>query len=416
MKSRSFIDTCVLHAVAGSGGNGSNSFRREKFEPKGGPDGGDGGRGGHIYLVGDEDVDSLISIYYAPERRASDGGAGRGRYQHGANGRDIEIPVPLGTRVKDEETGRELGEILHHGQKLLAAEGGKGGIGNLHFKSSTHQAPREFTPGKPGEDVRLRLDLALLADVGLVGFPSAGKSSLLREITAAHPKVASYHFTTLRPIIGTVMLPEKFASFRIADIPGIIKDAHKGAGLGHEFMRHIERSKVLVFVIDMGGEEGRSPVEDYRTLLDELEQRDPALLERPRIVVASKMDLEDARKNVREFRKETGIAPIETTILEPGGFEKLVRRLVRLLKPQPNTAGRPPVAQEISVKSISDALPHRRVGGKTSPKPLHRHEKTGRESSPGHTPPKPIEGRGEHPDAADVISARTQKLGTFFHL
>ncbi len=412
MKSRSFIDTCILHAVAGNGGNGSNSFRREKFVPRGGPDGGDGGRGGSIYLVGDEDVDSLISIYYDPERRASNGGAGMGRYRHGANGKDVEIPVPLGTRVKDEDTGREFGEILEHGQRMLVAEGGRGGIGNVHFKSSVNQAPTDCTPGRPGEEVRLRLDLALLADAGLVGFPSAGKSSLLREITSAHPKVASYHFTTLRPIIGTVMLPATFSSFRIADIPGIIKDAHKGAGLGHAFMRHIERSKVLVFVVDMGGEEGRDPVDDYKTLLNELEQRDPSLLERPRIVVASKMDLDDAKKNLRAFKKETGVTPIETTLLDPAGFEKLVRRLVRMIKPAPRTAGRAPVAgKAVEIRTMEKALPHRR----NEKRVLRRQEKTGRESSPGHTPPKPIEGRGENPDAADVVTARTQKYGTFFH-
>ena len=284
MKARSFVDTCVLHAIAGDGGRGSNSFRREKFVPKGGPDGGDGGRGGHVFLAGDEDVDSLVGVYYQPERRAENGGPGRGRFKHGANGRDVTVRVPLGTVVKDAETGRELGEILEHGQVLRVAEGGRGGAGNLHWKSSVNRAPTEFTPGAPGENVRLRLDLKILADAGLVGFPSAGKSSILREISAAKPKVAAYHFTTLRPILGTVVLPEKFASFRVADIPGIVEGASEGVGLGFEFMRHVERSKALVLVVDMGGEEGRDPAEDYATLLRELEKRDPALLERPREV------------------------------------------------------------------------------------------------------------------------------------
>lgn len=413
MKSRSFVDTCVLHAIAGDGGKGSSSFRREKFVPKGGPDGGDGGNGGSVVLVGDEDVDSLQSVYFEPERRADNGGNGQGRYKHGANGRTIFVPVPLGTAVKDEETGREFGEIMLHGQKMVVAQGGKGGLGNLHFKSSTHQTPTEFTPGEPGEDVRLRLDLKLLADAGLVGFPSAGKSSILREITAAHPKVAAYHFTTLRPIMGTVMLPEKFASFRVADIPGIIEDAHLGAGLGHEFMRHIERSKVLVFVVDMGAEEGRDPVEDYRTLENELRERDPALLERPRVVVATKMDLPDAKEHLKEFKKATGVTPIETSVPEKKGFDKLVTRLVRILKPQPRTNARESItAQDAPARPMlaRDEAPHRRA----EKKKLKREQKTGREVRKGYTPPRPIEGRGEHPEAADVLSVKTQKLGTFF--
>ncbi|MBQ6102606.1 MAG: GTPase ObgE, partial [Kiritimatiellae bacterium] len=340
MKSRSFVDTAVLHATAGKGGDGSRSFRHEKFVPKGGPDGGDGGRGGSVWLVGDEDVDSLVGVFYEPERRAPDGGAGMGRYRHGANGADLSVKVPLGTVVSDAETGRELGEILAHGQRLLVARGGDGGAGNVHFKSSTHQAPEEFKPGKPGEEVRLRLDLKILADVGLVGFPSAGKSSILREISRARPKVAAYHFTTLHPILGTVVLPDSFTSFRVADIPGIVEGAHEGAGLGFEFMRHIERAKAIVLVVDMAAEEGRDPAEDYRTLLRELEARDPALLERPRLVVASKMDAPAAKENLKAFKKETGVAPLETSVAEHRGFEKLVARLVKIVKPVPHAAGR----------------------------------------------------------------------------
>ena len=414
MKARSFVDSTVLHAIAGKGGDGSRSFRREKFVPFGGPDGGDGGRGGHVWLVGDEDIDSLVSVFYEPERRAPDGGNGRGRYRHGANGADVVVRVPLGTLVRDEETGRELGEILRHGQRLLVARGGDGGAGNVHFKSSTHQAPEEFKPGKPGEDVRLRLDLKLLADAGLVGFPSAGKSSILREISKARPKVAAYHFTTLRPIMGTVVLPESFASFRVADIPGIIEGAHEGAGLGDEFMRHIERSKVLVLVVDMGAEEGRDPVEDHATLLRELEARDPALSARPRIVVASKMDLPGAKERLREFRKATGVSPLETSVPEHRGFDRLVARLARLIRPEPRTSGRAPVGEEdVPVAGFGETVaPHRRRA-KGVGAARRRAEKTGRETAPGHTPPRPIEGRGENPGAEDVLSARTQSLGSF---
>ena len=420
MKARTFVDSTVLHAVAGKGGDGSHSFRHEKFVPFGGPDGGDGGRGGHVVLVGDEDTDSLVGVFYEPDRRAPDGGQGLGRYRHGANGADVEIRVPLGTVVSDAETGRELGEVLEHGQRLVVARGGDGGAGNVHFKSSTHQAPEEWKPGKPGEDVRLRLDLKSLADAGLVGFPSAGKSSILRAITRARPKVAAYPFTTLHPILGTVMLPETFSSFRVADIPGIIEGAHEGAGLGFEFMRHIERAKALVLVVDMAAVDGRDPAEDYRTLLRELEARDPALLERPRLVVAAKMDLPGAKERLREFRKETGTAPIEVSVEDRTGLDRLVARLVRIVRPQPRTAGRPPVGAEggAAAPGLGEAArgaapaPRRRGAGRGAGR--SRAEKTGRESEPGRTPPRPIEGRGENPGATDVVSAETQRFATFF--
>ena len=420
MKARSFVDTCVLHAVAGDGGRGSNSFRREKFVPRGGPDGGDGGRGGHVFLAGDEDVDSLVGVFYEPERRAENGGPGQGRFKHGANGRDVTVRVPLGTVVKDAETGRELGEIVEHGQVLRVAEGGRGGAGNLHWKSSVNRAPTEFTPGQPGEDVRLRLDLKILADAGLVGFPSAGKSSILRRITAARPKVGAYHFTTLHPIMGTVVLPEKFASFRVADIPGIVEGASEGVGLGFEFMRHVERTKALVLVVDMGAEEGRDPAEDYATLLRELEKRDPALLEKPRIVVANKMDVPGAKAHLKEFRKATGVTPLETSVPDGLGFDKLVARLARLVKPRPRTEGRAPVDAGASARAVSPmraalgaAAPGRRAGAGA---PRRREDKTGRETEKGRTPPRPQEGRGEHPDAPDVVSEKTRKFATFFQL
>ena len=413
MKARSFVDSALLHATAGKGGDGSPSLRREKFVPKGGPDGGDGGRGGHVWLVGDEDTDSLVGVFYEPERRAQDG-----RYRHGANGADVAVKVPLGTVVSDAETGRALGEVLRHGERLLVARGGDGGAGNVHFKSSTHRTPEEWKPGKPGEEVRLRLDLKLLADAGLVGFPSAGKSSILREITRARPKVAAYPFTTLRPIMGTVVLPDSFASFRVADIPGIVEGAHEGVGLGFEFMRHIERARVLVLVLDMAGVDGREPAADHRTLLAELEARDPALLERPRLVVANKMDLPDAKEKLRAFKKETGVSPIEVSVVERRGLDKLVARLVRLLKPQPRTEGRAPVAAPAAPlavrgfgESVRAAAPRRRAAPGAGPR--RRAEKTGRESAPGRTPPRPIEGRGEHPAAEDVVSAEKQALASF---
>lgn len=413
MKARTFVDTVKLHVKAGNGGDGAASFRHEKFVPFGGPDGGDGGRGGSVVLVGDEDVDSLVAIWHEPERRAGDGGRGMGRYRHGADGSDVQIPVPLGTVVKDEQTGRQIGEIVHHGEKMIVAKGGAGGAGNVHFKSSVNQAPTRFTEGKPGEEAFLRLDLKLLADAGLVGFPSAGKSSILRAVTAAHPKVAAYPFTTLRPVMGTVVLPNRFSSFRIADIPGIVEGAHEGIGLGDAFLRHIERSKVLVFVIDMAGVDGRKPQDDLRTLYSELRARDPELLQRPRIVVANKMDLKAARENLPEFLAETGETPIEMSAEEGLGLEALVEALVSIVKPQPRASGRPEGA---AVKNATAAandtvvVRKRQARGRKS-----RSEKTGREKTPGYTPPRPIEGRGEAPGAADVVPEESfSRLGASF--
>ena len=416
MKARSFVDSTLLHATAGKGGDGSRSFRHEKFVPLGGPDGGDGGRGGHVWLVGDEDVDSLVGVFHEPERRAPDGGAGRGRYRHGANGADLFVKVPLGTVVSDADTGAELGEVLRHGQKLLVARGGAGGAGNVHYKSSVHQAPTECKPGKPGEDVRLRLDLKVLADVGLVGFPSAGKSSILRRISRARPKVAAYPFTTLHPIIGTVEVPDSFARFRVADIPGIVEGAHAGTGLGFSFLRHIERAKVLVLVLDMAGVDGRDPCDDYETLLHELEARDPELLRRPRLVVANKTDLPEATENLRAFRKKTGIAPLETSVADNRGFPRLVERLTRLVNPEPLPSGRAPVADDSmsaptlgSAAARATAKPRRRAPGGAG---ADRARPSATAS--GRTPPRPIQGRGENPDSPpDVSAAKLATLGSF---
>ena len=425
MKARTFVDTVRLKAKAGDGGDGAASFRHEKFVPFGGPDGGDGGRGGSVVLVGDEDVDSLVAIWHDPERRAGNGGRGMGRYRHGADGADVRIPVPLGTVVRDEYTGREVCEILRHGEAFVVARGGAGGAGNVHFKSSVNQAPTRFTEGSKGEEATLRLDLKLLADAGLVGLPSAGKSSLLRAVTAAHPKVAAYPFTTLRPVMGTVVLPGAFSSFRIADIPGIVEGAHEGIGLGDAFLRHIERSRVLVFVIDMAGVDGRDPADDYATLVSELRARDPALLERPRLVLANKMDLPAAREKLPEFIERTGVRPMEVCASTGEGLEAVVEALVDILKPSPRPAGRPdlpPEAGEGAAISAARAAARaaRRGGGapaavrRREPGAKRRAEKTGRESTPGHTPPRPIEGRGEAPGAQDVVpEERFSRLGSF---
>jgi GTP-binding protein len=320
MKNRIFVDTVVLRAEAGRGGNGCVSFRREKFVARGGPDGGDGGRGGHVYLRGDGDETSLIRIFYDPHQRAESGGHGKGKQLHGRNGADLVIKVPRGTEVRDAQTDLLLADITEQGQEVIVARGGRGGLGNVHWKTSTHQAPREHTNGGEPEVAELRLTLKLIADAGLVGYPNAGKSSLLRAITDAHPKVGAYPFTTLNPIIGTLMFDD-YERLTVADIPGLIKGAHEGIGLGHDFLRHIERAPFLVFVLDMGGVDGRNPLDDYRSLREELQLHRADLGERPALLVANKMDLPEAAANLDAFERETGEHALRVSARSGEGIE-----------------------------------------------------------------------------------------------
>jgi GTP-binding protein len=336
VRSRTFIDSVVLHARAGNGGNGCASFRREKYIPKGGPDGGDGGRGGHVILKGDRAADSLEAFHYVPHQSAENGGHGKGKMCHGRNGRDLTASVPCGTEVRDLETDRVVGDILEHGQTLTVARGGKGGLGNCHWKSSTRRAPREHSDGEPGEEASLRLELKLIADIGLVGFPNAGKSSLLTAVSDAHPKVAAYPFTTLHPIMGTIVF-EDYTRLRVADVPGLIKGAHEGVGLGDRFLRHIERSSFLLYVIDMAGVDGRCPSDDYADLHEELVQYKAELGMLPSIVVANKMDLPAAVENLPEFRSRTNTQPISVSALTGLGLTELkdeIHRLVRTDRPE----------------------------------------------------------------------------------
>ncbi|OGV65545.1 MAG: hypothetical protein A2498_08485 [Lentisphaerae bacterium RIFOXYC12_FULL_60_16] len=304
MKSRTFVDTITIRLEAGAGGNGCRSFRREKYVPLGGPDGGDGGKGGDCILVADRDTDSLLRFFFQPEQHAERGEHGRGKQQTGHSGKDLVLNVPCGTEIWASEGTQQLGELLRHGDRLVVAKGGEGGLGNIHFKTSTHQAPTEITEGTPGETAQLRLELKLVADVGLIGFPNAGKSSLLAAITDAHPKIAAYPFTTLNPILGTLVRNE-WTRIRVVDIPGLIEDAHQGVGLGQAFLRHIERAPLLVFVIDMAGTDGRSPVDDYRNLRHELKCYRADLLKRPCLVVANKMDIPEAADQLKVFRRKT---------------------------------------------------------------------------------------------------------------
>jgi GTP-binding protein len=333
MKSRKFVDGAPLHAYAGNGGHGSASFRREKFIAKGGPDGGDGGRGGHVTLLTDPEVDSLIGIYFSPHRRATHGGSGGSKQMHGRNGIDLVVKIPCGTEVWDTESGELMVDLVEPGESLRIAEGGKGGLGNVHWKSSTHQAPSEHTEGIPGIKVNLRLELKISADIGLVGFPNAGKSSLLTEISDAHPKIGAYPFTTLNPIMGTIIFDD-YTRLRMADIPGLVEGAHDGVGLGHAFLRHVERSRFLLYVIDMAGTDGRKPHEDYTCLTEELRLHKAELADRPSLVIANKMDEDEAAENLAEFIKETGIKPLEISAVLGVGIDVLKEELHTLTEGQ----------------------------------------------------------------------------------
>ncbi len=321
MRSVKFIDRVRLHARAGDGGDGCSSFRREKYVPRGGPDGGDGARGGNVAIRATHNVDSLISLYYRPMQKAGHGGAGSGAKCHGRNGEDLVLPVPPGTEVYNAEEVF-IGEVVEEGDELIIARAGEGGLGNVHFKTSSHQAPREFTPGTKGEEVVVWLVLKTISDIGLVGFPNAGKSTLLAALSHAHPKIAPYPFTTLSPIMGTLELGD-YKTLRIADIPGLIDGAHKGIGLGHDFLRHIERTSFLIFVIDMAGTDCREPAEDYLHLRDELQLYRKDLQTREHIIVANKMDLPEAAANLKEFAEKTGETALPVSAKIKTGIEEL---------------------------------------------------------------------------------------------
>jgi GTP-binding protein len=285
-----FVDEVEIQVRAGDGGRGCISFRREKFVPRGGPNGGDGGRGGSVILEADEGLGTLLDFRYRRHYAAPRGGHGEGSDRHGANGGDLVLRVPIGTTVRERDTGLLLGDLTAHGERLDVARGGRGGRGNARFATSTHRAPRHAEPGEAGEERALRLELRLLADVGVVGFPNAGKSTLVARLSAARPKIANYPFTTLIPTLGLVRLDEE-RSFVIADVPGLIPGAAEGKGLGLRFLRHLERTRLLVHLLDLDPDTGRDPVEDWRTIQAELEAYSPELAVRPQLVAANKVDL-----------------------------------------------------------------------------------------------------------------------------
>jgi len=331
-----FVDRIKVFAQAGKGGRGSVSFRREKFVPKGGPDGGDGGRGGDVVLRAERHVDNLANLFYEPIIKAKDGGHGKGKKMAGRAGANKIVKVPVGTivwRVEDEKSSTSnsdksragaqqrtpdsdqsairalqsemdlIVDLVRDGEEFVLCRGGAGGKGNVHFKSSRNRAPRQYTDGEEGEQGYFLLELRTIADAGLVGYPNAGKSTLLRKLSAARPKVAAYPFTTLHPVVGVMELPG-YRHATIADIPGLIEGAHRGVGLGHEFLRHITRCPVLIFVIDVAGSEGRSPVEDLQNLRKEIDLYDPMLSSRPWLIVANKMDLPNANENLDTLREK----------------------------------------------------------------------------------------------------------------
>jgi len=285
-----FLDRATIYVRSGNGGNGCSSLRREKYMPKGGPDGGDGGKGGDVILVADESINTLLHLTHHPHYRAKNGGKGMGKSMHGGDGAHCEIPVPLGTVVMDEASGEVIIDISQPDQRYVIAKGGKGGWGNEHFKTSTNQTPLETTPGELGEEKNLALELKLLADVGLLGLPNAGKSTLLRAISRATPKVADYPFTTLSPHLGIAELPGD-RRLVVADIPGLIEGAAQGAGLGHDFLRHVERTSVLVHVLDLAPIDESDPVKNYQAIRTELQEYSIELAEKPEVIAFNKIDL-----------------------------------------------------------------------------------------------------------------------------
>ena len=296
-----FIDEVKILAIGGAGGNGCMAFRREKYVPRGGPSGGDGGRGGHVVLLSDRGLTTVPDRKYRPRLVAGCVEQGRGIEQYGAGGDDLVVRVPVGTIVHDAETDETLADLDRDGAQAIIAHGGRGGLGNIHFKTSTNQAPRHTTPGEPGEERQLRLELRLLADVGVLGFPNAGKSSLIARLSAARPKIGDYPFTTLVPQLGVVRVDEG-STFVIADVPGLIEGAHQGTGLGTRFLRHLSRTALLLHMLDLSPDSGRDPIDDFRVINRELELADPQLAAKPQIVAANKLDLAEARERFPEVQ------------------------------------------------------------------------------------------------------------------
>jgi GTP-binding protein len=343
-----FVDTAKLKIQAGKGGDGCLSFRREKFIPKGGPDGGDGGRGGHVIFRATSTINTLLHFRHQPHLRAQSGQAGMGRRMHGANGEDLLVPVPIGTIVREAESGELIADLSEDGEEITIAAGGRGGLGNDHFKSSTNRAPRRTTKGKPGEELEADIELKLLADVGLVGMPNAGKSTLISRISASRPKIADYPFTTLEPNLGVVDLGD-YRSCVVADIPGLIPGAHSGKGLGAQFLRHVDRCSLLLHLVDASVPLDRA-LADLDAITRELELFSPSLANKPRLAVMSKLDITEARNSAGELRvglELRGYDVIGISSVSGEGLRPLIGHISRALThlaggldiPRANAAG-----------------------------------------------------------------------------
>ncbi len=325
-----FVDEVIVELTAGRGGDGCMAFRREKYVAMGGPFGGNGGKGGDIIFKVDEGLRTLIDLRYQKHIKASSGENGQGKNKNGKNALDMIVKVPLGTTIKDNETGAIIGDLTKNGEEIIVAYGGRGGRGNVTLATRSNPCPSYCEYGEPGENRKVKVELRMLADVGLVGLPSVGKSTILSMVTNANPKIASYHFTTLSPNLGVVTSEDY--SYTIADLPGLIEGASDGLGLGHKFLKHIERTKIIAHIIDMSGIEGRNPYEDYLTIRKELENFSPKLIQKPEIIIANKMDIESSKKNLEEFKQKVKVPIYEVSAIQNKGLDEVLKALKELVK------------------------------------------------------------------------------------
>lgn len=357
-----FIDEAKIEVIAGDGGNGVASFCREKFRPFGGPDGGDGGKGGSIWAIADRNINTLVDFRYSKLHKARNGENGRGSDCYGKGADDIELRMPVGTQIIDYNSGESIADLTEHGQVVLLAKGGEGGWGNIHFKSSTNRAPRQKTDGKEGERRELKLELKVLADVGLLGMPNAGKSTFITAVSNARPKIADYPFTTLHPNLGVVRVSHE-KSFVIADIPGLIEGASEGAGLGHQFLRHLQRTRLLLHIVDLAPFDTVDPVKEAKAIVKELKKYDESLFEKPRWLVLNKLDVvpeEERKKRVKDFVKRFGWkGPVfEISALTHAGCEDLVIAIYEHIAEQRQTEHRSEETQMVEeARSIASIDP-----------------------------------------------------------
>lgn len=325
-----FVDEVIVELTAGRGGDGCMAFRREKYVAMGGPFGGNGGKGGDIIFKVDEGLRTLIDLRYQKHIKALSGENGQGKNKNGKNALDMIVKVPLGTTIKDNETGAIIGDLTKNGEEVIVAYGGRGGRGNVTLATRSNPCPSYCEYGEPGENRKVKVELRMLADVGLVGLPSVGKSTILSMVTNANPKIASYHFTTLSPNLGVVTSEDY--SYTIADLPGLIEGASDGLGLGHKFLKHIERTKIIAHIIDMSGIEGRNPYEDYLTIRKELENFSPKLIQKPEIIIANKMDIEASKENLEKFKQKVKVPIYEVSAIQNKGLDEVLKALKELVK------------------------------------------------------------------------------------